>query len=239
VSTVSQTLGTAPTTGGAADAAGFSHAETGSVAIVTLGTDFARAPFALVDRAGGEIRNRLVERGSRDLLVDLTSLEHIDSSVVALVVQIWKVVRERNGRTIVAVAHGTVREVLEIARLTQFWTLVATREQGLELLGVGDPRLGGAVADGADDSRTRRWLTAVAILGATGAIGGALAVAFASTSVPASVGWGIALVSGVAGLVAGTLLVRRVRTGRRIAGAAVVLLWAGGVVASLVRNSGG
>jgi hypothetical protein len=55
--------------------------------------------------------------------------------MVALIVRLWKSVKDRNGRMVVVNQHELVREVLRLAGLEQVWSIVATREEAVAALG--------------------------------------------------------------------------------------------------------
>lgn len=120
-------------------------------AVVALLPEMNACPWADIERIGNEILGRVQELPQPTLLVDLCPLDYMGSAQVALVVRIWKAVKERDGRMVVANQHPMVQEVLTMAGLNKVWTIVRTRDEGLSRLGmtgggessVGDSGSGG------------------------------------------------------------------------------------------------
>lgn len=106
-------------------------------ALVSLLSQLNEIPWAEIERVGGDIVARLQELDQPALLVDLTGLDYMGSAQVALVVRLFKTVKERQGRMVVAVGHPMVLEVLTLAGLNKIWTIVDTRQEGMQLLGFG------------------------------------------------------------------------------------------------------
>lgn len=92
-------------------------------------------PWSDIEAIGGEVLARLEEAPSPKTLVDLTPLNYMGSAQVALVVRIFKAVKDRGGQMIVANSDPMVREVLTLAGLDKIWTIVISREAGLLQLG--------------------------------------------------------------------------------------------------------
>jgi len=103
--------------------------------IVALLPELNEAPWSDIDRIGTEIVQRLHEVASPALLVDLCSLQYMGSSQVALVVRLFKTVKERGGKMVVANRDPMVLEVMTLAGLNKLWTITPSREDALRLLG--------------------------------------------------------------------------------------------------------
>lgn len=56
-------------------------------------------------------------------LIDLSALNYMGSSIVAMLVRVWKGVRKTNGNMVVVVVHPVVRETITLAGLDKIWTL--------------------------------------------------------------------------------------------------------------------
>jgi anti-anti-sigma factor len=89
-----------------------------------------------IEKAGNEIRERLVALERPNFLLDLTRLEFMGSSVVALIVKLWKAAQEKEGDMVVVNSSSMIGEVLEIAGLTRVWKIVDSHEEAELLLGV-------------------------------------------------------------------------------------------------------
>lgn len=104
--------------------------------IVTLLPRFNQIPWAEIEQAGVFIVGRLAGLAQPRVLVDLTPLDYMGSAQVALVVRIFKSVKEHRGEMVVATNHPMVLEVLTLAGLNQLWKIVPSRAHGLQRLGV-------------------------------------------------------------------------------------------------------
>ncbi len=84
-----------------------------------------------VQQVGNEIIPDLDALRNPALLVDLSALDYMGSSMVALLVRLWKAVQKKNGRMVVQSEQKMVTEVLNIAGLNSLWDVVPTREEAI------------------------------------------------------------------------------------------------------------
>jgi anti-anti-sigma factor len=84
-----------------------------------------------VQQVGNEIIPDLDALRSPALLVDLSALDYMGSSMVALLVRLWKAVQKKNGRMVVQSEQKMVTEVLNIAGLNSLWDVVPTRDEAI------------------------------------------------------------------------------------------------------------
>ena len=105
--------------------------------IIALDPQLNDAQWGDIAGLGNQIVDDLRSRSKPDLIVDLTELSYMGSAMVALIVRLWKAVKETEGQMVVVNRHDVVREVLKIAGLNKIWPIVQTREEGLKKLGVG------------------------------------------------------------------------------------------------------
>ncbi len=106
--------------------------------LVVLNPMLADAPWTDVEAAGSHVLQLIREDSEPGVLIDLTELNYISSTMVALVVRIWKSVNAAGGRMVVVNTHPVVEEVLQIAGLLKVWEVADSREKGLKVL--GEPR---------------------------------------------------------------------------------------------------
>jgi anti-sigma B factor antagonist len=83
------------------------------VAILRIMGHIAPQDLACVEEAG----NRMVAAGARHFVVDVSGAELISSTGIGLILYYRKILAGRAGSISVAGAHGTVRRLLEAARL--------------------------------------------------------------------------------------------------------------------------
>jgi anti-anti-sigma factor len=105
---------------------------------MALGPEITQLPWNLVEECGDQAIAKLKECRASSLLVDLTSLNYLGSAQVALLARIWKVLAAQNGAMAVQTNSPVVREVIRTAGLHRLWSLVESREQGLQKLGIND-----------------------------------------------------------------------------------------------------
>ncbi len=121
-------------------------------AIVALLPELNEVPWADIEKVGSEILAQIAPLASPSLLVDLCALNYMGSAQVALVVRMFKtVVKEKNGKMVVANRDPMVLEVLSLAGLNKVWTIVDSRERAMSMLGGGSimsSSLGGGGSSG-------------------------------------------------------------------------------------------
>lgn len=120
------------------DAPAFQLETSGNRLILSLLPKLNKVAWADIDSIGAEILARLSSYSTPRVLVDLCQLDYMGSAQVALIVRIYKAVKEKSGLLVVANRHPVVQEVLTLAGLNKLWTIVGSREEGLRTLG-GDP----------------------------------------------------------------------------------------------------
>ena len=119
-----------------ADVPPYEYDSSKSYAVVAFNPSLGDCRWGDIEKAGNEIKERLGALSRPAFLLDLTRLEFMGSSVVALIVKLWKAVQEKNGQMVVVNDSSMIGEVLEIAGLTRVWTVVDSHEEAEELLGV-------------------------------------------------------------------------------------------------------
>jgi anti-anti-sigma factor len=113
---------------------------TKSHAVVTFAPAISRAAWTEVQQVGNDLLTALNEKGAGAWVVDLSGLDYMGSALVACVVRVWKGVQEQGGRFVVVCGGGMPRDVINLSGLDRVWTLVQTQREGLERLGVVQPR---------------------------------------------------------------------------------------------------
>lgn len=97
--------------------------------VVAFNPSIADATWGDIEQVGTDIKERIESATPPVFLVDLTRLQYMGSSVVALIVKLWKAAGERNGGIVVINSSSVIHEVLDIAGLTRLWTIVESREE--------------------------------------------------------------------------------------------------------------
>lgn len=89
-----------------------------------------------VEQSAGRILSELEGARARMLIVDLSTLDYLGSSQVALLLRVWKSIKSREGRMVIQVTAPVVSEVLKTAGLQSLWEFTETREGALNVLGL-------------------------------------------------------------------------------------------------------
>lgn len=93
-------------------------------------------PWSGIEKVGDEVVKQIEALRTPHLIADLSELDYIGSSMVALVVRIWKIVKAKKGRMVVVNRNPLVLEVFKISKLDAVWTITEFREDALYELGV-------------------------------------------------------------------------------------------------------
>ncbi|QDT94702.1 STAS domain-containing protein [Gimesia aquarii] len=73
----------------------------------------------------------LKNQKSPSVIIDLTKLTYISSSLVAVVIQVWKLVDEQGGKTAILNTSDMVEEVLKISGLQKVWRIYSNEEEAI------------------------------------------------------------------------------------------------------------
>lgn len=138
-------------------------------ATVTLLPELNEVPWADIERVGSEILSRIEPLSSPQLLVDLCNLNYMGSAQVALVVRMFKLVKEKNGKMVVANRDPMVMEVLSLAGLNKVWTIVDSRERAGSMLGGGGSLVSSSGGSGGGDDDVSSLPGTIALIAAVAA----------------------------------------------------------------------
>lgn len=103
-------------------------------ALVVLGNSLGDAKWGDIEKAGNDLKAKIAELDRAVVLMDLSQLEFMGSSTVALIVKVWKEIGARKGGMVVVSSSEMTKEVLEISGLNKLWTIVETREEAQAIL---------------------------------------------------------------------------------------------------------
>lgn len=87
-----------------------------------------------LETLGDSLLLELKDQKNPSVIIDLTSLTYISSSLVAVVIQVWKLVDEQDGKTAILNTSEMVEEVLNISGLKKVWCIVPTEEEAISYL---------------------------------------------------------------------------------------------------------
>lgn len=107
----------------------FTFVENPGHAVVDFNESLSDAKWEEIEAVGGTLKEKLAAMARPVFIVDLSQLTFMGSSIVALIVRLWKTSRERDGGMIVVNQDSVVKDVLDVAGLSRVWTIVATRDE--------------------------------------------------------------------------------------------------------------
>jgi anti-anti-sigma factor len=202
----------------------------GGCAVITFLPAMNEAPWADIEKIGTDLVGRLEPMRNPRFMVDLTQMNHMGSAMVALIVRLWKSIKDRGGKMVVVNRNEMVFEVLRLASLHKVWTIVDSRESGMRELGVsgGLPRGEGAAGSGG------LVLPILAVLAMGGAVAGLALIMAKTPIVSTNIALAIEFVFAVLGLIVGTILVIQHTGARRGVGIAVVAVCAISVLVGIL-----
>jgi anti-anti-sigma factor len=108
-----------------------------------------------VEAATTDVVRQLRESEHLNVMVDLSQMRMINSGLIASLVRIWKVTKERRGQFSLVSPNENVTEVLKTAGLWKLWSVVENREEAVYHLGVSKAAI--------VERRERRFLILVAV----------------------------------------------------------------------------
>ena len=170
--------------------------------VISLQPELNDAQWADFERIGTEILEKLNTMQTPAFLIDLSSLSYMGSAMVALIVRVWKSIKERNGRMVVVNQHDMVYEVMKLAGLHTVWTIVETRDEAIRALGVRTKTGGGGDQQGIA-------LTALGLVAILGAAVGLYLLMSPTEIVQGKIALVIVFVAGIAGVIAGMVSVMK------------------------------
>jgi anti-anti-sigma factor len=141
--------------------------QNGRAKIVSLLPELNECPWSDIERIGSEITSEAHATNKPSMVIDLSPLAYMGSAQVALVVRIWKAIRERNGQMVVVNTHPVVTDVLALAGLNKLWTIVPSRSAAFEEIGLGGgslPSNGQSYSGGGGGSSSAGLVSIVSLL---------------------------------------------------------------------------
>ena len=103
--------------------------------VVAFPKEIGKVGMSDLSSATSEAIKELAVIKTAACVVDLSSLNYMESSVVACVVRIWKAIKAQSGTIVVIAPSEGIKGILNITGLQKFWTIVDTLEAGIHALG--------------------------------------------------------------------------------------------------------
>lgn len=194
-------------------------------AVVSFNPPLSDCRWGDIEEIGTELKDRLSDMDCPRFLLDLTKLEFMGSSIVALIVKLWKTTQEKGGDMVVVNKSSMIGEVLEIAGLSRVWKIVDSREDAEEMLG--------GKGFSPVSPMTRFFLAILGWVTAAGALCFVLAPRKELIQIEPQVAQGLAFTCGGIAIIAGLVSAIRDRGAWRLLGILLVLV-AGGLIGAAV-----
>lgn len=103
---------------------------------VVVHPEAVESAWSDVDAFGENVKQELERRSEPACIVDLSPLNYMGSSMVALIVRVWKIVQSRRGKMVVVAANPVVLDVIRLAGLDRVWRIAPELKEGEKQLGV-------------------------------------------------------------------------------------------------------
>lgn len=87
-----------------------------------------------IDLVGQEILKSIEKIPRPQLMLDLSELDYMGSSMVALLLRVWKQVNSQEGQMVFVNREDGIYEILKLAGLTNIWTICESREEASKQL---------------------------------------------------------------------------------------------------------
>ena len=118
---------------------GFTFEEYKGHAVVRFESVLHEMSWGDVEKEASDVVEQIKGGNTSRILVDLSSMDLIQSGLVASLVRMWKATDGRPRRKVVVVApHEVVQEVLRSAGLLKLFTVVSSRDEGLGKVGASE-----------------------------------------------------------------------------------------------------
>jgi stage II sporulation protein AA (anti-sigma F factor antagonist) len=70
----------------------------------------------------------------RHLVLDFQKTDYFGSTALGFFIRLWKMIKDRGGRMVMCNMSAHESEILEVTKLTEYWSIVPTREAALKAI---------------------------------------------------------------------------------------------------------
>lgn len=134
---------------------------------ITFHPPIVEGTWAEIDELGDTVERELDSRKNPDCVMDLSELTYMGSSVVALLVRIWKEVKANQGKMVIATNHPLVKEIITLAGLDKIWTIQPNLNAARKSIGAPlvDQEIGGSNSNSFSRNKIFLLIVALAAIG--------------------------------------------------------------------------
>jgi anti-anti-sigma factor len=106
----------------------------GGKSIFVIKKSLTETNWSDIDLVGQEILKSIEQISGPQMVADLSELDYMGSSMVALLLRIWKQVNAQEGKMVFVNREEEIHEILKLAGLTKIWTICESREEAAQHL---------------------------------------------------------------------------------------------------------
>ncbi len=81
-----------------------------------------------------DLVTKMVEKDVRKLVINLDLVTYIDSSGVGALIYVCSIIKKRNLQLAMTNIHGSVKKVIDLTKLTDYFPITTTLEEAVSLL---------------------------------------------------------------------------------------------------------
>lgn len=81
-----------------------------------------------------ELFSKMVERGINHIIFDLSQTYYIDSTGIGVFIYCFDIAKKQTVKMCLCNVFGTVLKVIQLTKLSQFFTMASTLEDGIDLV---------------------------------------------------------------------------------------------------------
>jgi anti-anti-sigma factor len=116
----------------AARIAGFELEQQGDILIVTPTANLCEVGFPQVETGAEEILDRLNDQSIRGVILDFGRTDYFGSTALGFFLRLWKRMQTSNRRMAFCNLSSHEREILDVTKLVDLWSLCGSREEALQ-----------------------------------------------------------------------------------------------------------
>ena len=84
-----------------------------------------------------EVVAKMLEKGIRDFVINVDNVTYIDSTGIGALMHVHSKIKKENRRLLLANVKGTVRQVIQLTKLMDYFNIVENETAALERLKTG------------------------------------------------------------------------------------------------------
>jgi anti-sigma B factor antagonist len=82
-----------------------------------------------------ELLTKMLEKKIERFIINLDEVEYIDSSGIGALIYIFSTLKKLNHKLVITNIHGSVKRVIEMTKLMEFFPLTETLDEAIKMVG--------------------------------------------------------------------------------------------------------